>query len=76
MGAIAVDTLLRSVELRAIGLSLGVRQSCAVSAPGFVFIVPANMAKLVASEAPVDSEVGRIRLAVKDLGLLYKATLA
>ena len=69
VGSAAVNTLLRSMEFRTVGLSLGVRRSCAVATPGRVLAIPADMAKLVASEAPADSKVGGVGLTVKDLGL-------
>jgi hypothetical protein len=64
------------VDFRAVGVTLGMRCSGAVSTPSSILAEPANMAELVAAEAPADSKVGRVRLAVKDLGLPDKATLA
>ena len=70
VGSAAVNTLLRSMEFRTVGLSLGVRRSCAVATPGRVLAIPANMAKLVVSEVSADSKVYRVGLTVEDLGLL------
>ena len=70
VGSAAVNTLLRSMEFRAISLSLGVCSSCTVAAPGRVLTIPANVAKLVVLEVLADLKVCRVRLTVEDLGLL------
>ena len=75
-GATVVNILLRSMEFRAIDLTLGVRRSCAVAAPRFVLAVPSNVAELVAAEAPTDSKVCGVWFTVKDLGLPDEAALA
>ena len=70
MRATIVNTLLRSIEFRAISLSLGVRSSYIVAALRRVLTIPANIAKLVVLEVLVDSKVCGVRLTVEDLGLL------
>jgi hypothetical protein len=74
MGSATIDTLLCSMELGTAGLSLGVRRSCTVATPGFILTESADMAELVALEAPADSKVCSVRFTVKDLGLPDKAS--
>ena len=73
VGSTIVNTLLRSIEFRAISLSLGVRSSCIVATLGCVLTIPANIAKLVVLEVLADLKVYRVRLIVEDLGLLDQA---
>jgi hypothetical protein len=57
VGTAIVNALLDALELRASSFSLGVRRPSAVSTARFVLIEPANVAKLVALEAPAKSKV-------------------
>ena len=69
MGTATVNALLDALEPGATSLSLGVRGSGTVPTTRFVLTEPANVAKLVALVAPAKSEVRRVWLVVKDLGL-------
>jgi hypothetical protein len=62
------------MELGTAGLSLGMRRSCTVATPGIILTESADVAKLMAVEAPADSKVCRVGFTVKDLGLPDKAS--
>ena len=70
MRATIVNILLRSIEFRAISLSLRVYSSCVVAILGCILIIPTNIAKLGVLEVLADLKVYRVRLIVEDLGLL------